>query len=125
MFSCCLKCCVVLIPSVHYVLDMDVTPFKKYVLGLEATTFTRFLFLSKINHERIKILTHLQFSLLKLEVVRETIVESLQGEDQLEALIYSAIYLKVFFNLLSLFFFCFFFAYSLVVDSNIPFLACI
>ena len=32
---------------------------------------------------------------MKLEVVRELLVESLQTEDRLEALVYSAIYLKV------------------------------
>lgn len=32
---------------------------------------------------------------MKLEVVRELLVESLQTGDRLEALIYSAIYLKV------------------------------
>ena len=33
---------------------------------------------------------------MKLEVVRELLIESSQTEDRLEALLYSAIYLKVF-----------------------------
>lgn len=40
--------------------------------------------------------------LVKLEVVRELLMESLQSEDRLEFLLYSAIYLKVFFDTLFL-----------------------
>ena len=38
--------------------------------------------------------------LVQLEVVRELLVENVNAEERLESLIYSAIYLKVFFDVL-------------------------